>query len=177
MIGVEGEEGIDGGSGEKGLAAQLAGGFREVDVRVGQDLAHEGVELRIAGVERPPLELGAKCLSEWRHEHDKYHHHDHEDEEQCRAGFVCHGRASFQIIRSVRSRCHAWRTRLVPCGRCMRYHHPMGYRGAGLVSEEDTRNGKTCPEPPGGTCDNAVIADDTGAGASLDDSERSGPGC
>ncbi len=44
----------------------------------------------------------------------------------------------------------------------MRYHHPMGYRGAGLVSEEDTRNGKTCPEPPGGTCDNAVIADDTG---------------
>ena len=79
------------------------------------------------------------------HHYDHDHHHDHEDEEQCRAGFVCHGRASFQIIRSVRSRCHAWRTRLVPCGRCMRYHHPMGYRGAGLVSEEGTRNGKNLP--------------------------------
>ena len=67
--------------------------------------------------------------------------------------------------------------RLVPCGRCMRYHHPMGYRGAGRSFGRDMRNGKTCPETPGGTCDNAVIADDTGIAAGLDDGERSGPGC
>ena len=56
-------------AGSRVLRRSLRAAFVRSPSVVGQDLAHEGVELRIAGVERLPLELGAKCLSEWRHKH------------------------------------------------------------------------------------------------------------
>ncbi len=49
VIGVEERRVLMVAAGSRGLAAQLAGGFRAVAVRVGQDLSHGGVEAAGSG--------------------------------------------------------------------------------------------------------------------------------